>query len=116
MPRIGRFWSDLTEERCIDRDVFDCPGGCLDPEVVPLEKIAQTVPIDKVDGRRTIAGGFLFSVRGEVAGGDQQTFVAPACHCAAKVADCSGAYASVVTLALEEDRETDQAKPVDAET
>src|SRR5207248_3035995 len=46
--------------------------------------------------------------------GDQQPFVAPACHRAAEVADGAGADTAAVSLALKENRKAHQPEPVDA--
>jgi hypothetical protein len=90
--------SDLAEERPIDGHVFDCPGSRADAEFLALEKVAQTVAVDEVDRRRAIAGGFLLCVSGERVGSDQQAFVAPACHRAAKVTDRARERARLVAV------------------
>ena len=109
-----RISSDLAEEHPVDGDVFDCPCGRSDAEVVLLEKVAQTVAVDEVDRWRAVAGGFLLGVRGERTRGDQQAFVSASRHCAAEVADRARAYAAPVALALEEHRAADKAEPVNA--
>jgi hypothetical protein len=84
-------------------------------EVVPFEQFTEPVTVNEVDRWRTVAGRFPFSVRGERARRDQQALVASSCHRPAKVPDSARADAATVALALEEDREAEEAEPVDAE-
>ncbi len=54
--------SDLSEECCIDADIFDSADSGLDAEVVALEKLAKAVAVDQIDRRGTVAGGFFLRV------------------------------------------------------
>src|SRR5271165_2797609 len=110
------FWSDLSEERSVNRDILDRPGRSLHTEVIPLEELAKTVAVDEVDRRSAVPGCLLLGVSRERAGSDEQSFIAPACHRAAEVAHRAGSYAAAISLALEEDREADQSQPVNAES
>lgn len=63
MPLTGGLSANLTQERRVGKDVFDCPGP--DAGFVLAEKLAQTVAVDEVDRRRAIAGGFVLGVGSE---------------------------------------------------
>ena len=60
-------------------------------------------------------GGLLLCIGGERASRDEQALVAATCHGATEIADGARANAAAVALALKDDRETHQAKVVDAE-
>ncbi len=63
--RHGSLASDFVEEGPIDGDILDCPGGCLDAEVVSLEKLTEAVAVDQVDRRDAVPGCLLLGLRSE---------------------------------------------------
>ena len=59
--RHGPSTSDFVEEGPIDGDILDCPGSCLDAEIVLLEKLTEEVAVDQVDRRGAVTGCLLLA-------------------------------------------------------
>jgi len=75
----------LIKEARIDSHVLLYSFAHFNAEAKLLEQVAQSVPVDQLDRRSTVAGCLCLGLAGERAGRDQQPFLAPASHRAAEV-------------------------------
>jgi hypothetical protein len=112
--RPGGLYS--SEEGGVNGDVPDCARHCVNAEVILLQELAEPIAAYEINRRGAVACCFLFGICGEGPCGYQQALIAATGHGAAKVANSAGADIPAVSLALEEDREADQAEPIDAES
>lgn len=81
------------------------------PEFFQL--LGEEPTVDKIDRRSAVPRGFAPGLKREVPRADDNAFVCPADHGAAKIADDIRAEVALVAFALKEDVETDQATKPD---
>lgn len=90
--------SEIREGLLVHRDLFDHADGHAQLPI--LEKFAERVPVDKIDGRRAISCRLTSGIGGEGAGGDDQAFVSATDHGAPEVAHRARARAHRAEVAL----------------
>ncbi len=103
--------SDVGEEARLDDLVLTRFGP--NSKLVLFKQITKAITVNQVNRRRTLSSRFPPSLRSERASSDQQPLIPATRHRSAKVPYGVGADTPAISLALKEDREGDQTKPVD---
>ena len=106
----------FVKEAGIDSHVLLYPLAYVNAEAELLEQVAQSVPVDQLDGRSAIPGCLCLGFAGERSRRDQQPFLATASHRAAEVPYDTGGNGPLVPFALEVDRKRHQRQTVGART
>jgi hypothetical protein len=54
-PQITRL--ELGEKLRVNRDVLNLPDAAVHTKLVLLQKVAELIAVDQIDGRRPVTGG-----------------------------------------------------------
>ena len=98
----------LVEESCVEADVFLDPLTYVNAQPILTQQVAQTIAVDQLYRRRSIAHCFSLGVSSEGAGRNQQAFLTTSRHSSPEVSDDVRRDHTLVALALEIDGKRDQ--------
>jgi transposase len=105
---LAREWHDPGSLHVVEgvfdhADILDRSRGRDDAQLVILQKVAQVLAADEVQGWRTVPGGFIPSGRRERGRGDEQALLSSTRHRPAEVAHRASTHLVRPALALEVD-------------